>query len=367
MQCMYKEIPSGTRPKASTRNNQWKCKKCTNLQQNCTSESTNYQLSGTTNSSPSQPLPVTSRNKLQIYQWNADGIRPKFIELRDRLINSNIDVLAVQESKLRKTDKTTFIEGYATTRKDWNNIPGGALLIFVRTDSVFEKLHSFEKAGIETLSIRLKTTKSTWLELYNVYLPNTSTQHTSFDPFLIKPGLSSLILGDLNGHSQMWDSCQPQDQRGDEIFDWTLDNHLHILNGGCATWTSRITGNDSPPNISPCGSNWSAKTSWRLAESIGSSDHLPIMIELSHKICYKPAVTRSARCSRNDVDWCCFTNEVESNMCNLPDEPNLSLRVSHFNDILISAATTHVGKSKPSKKSKPWMIPSKSPGVDWRL
>ena len=42
-------------------------------------------------------------------------------------------------------------------------------------------------------------------------------------------------------------------------------------------------------------------------------------------------------------------------MNNLPDEPNLSLQVYCFNDILISAAATHVGKSKPSKKFKPWM------------
>ena len=56
---------------------------------------------------------------------------------------------------------------------------------------------------MEILSIRLKTTKSTWLELYNVYLSNTSTQHNSFDPSLIKPGLSSLNLIDLNGHSEM--------------------------------------------------------------------------------------------------------------------------------------------------------------------
>ena len=39
-------------------------------------------------------------------------------------------------------------------------------------------------------------------------------------------------------------------------------------------------------------------------------------------------------------------------MSDLPDEPNLSLL-----DILISAATTHVGKSKPSKRSKPCMTP----------
>ena len=39
------------------------------------------------------------------------------------------------------------------------------------------------------------------------------------------------------------------------------------------------------------------------------------------------------------------------------NEPNLSLRVSRFNEILISAAATHISKSKPSKKSKPWMNP----------
>ena len=154
---------------------------------------------------------------------------------------------------------------------------------------------------MEIISIRLKTTKSTWLELYNVYLTNTSTQHNSFDPSLIKPGPSSLILGDLNGLSQMWDPIQPQDQRGDEILDWILDNDLHILNDGSATRNSGITGNESTPDIFICGSNWSAKTSWRLAEPIGSSDHLPILIEINHKIHYKPVVPRTARWRRNGV------------------------------------------------------------------
>ena len=40
------------------------------------------------------------------------------MELRDLLINSDIDILGVQESKLWKTDKTPFIGGYATIRKD---------------------------------------------------------------------------------------------------------------------------------------------------------------------------------------------------------------------------------------------------------
>ena len=96
------------------------------------------------------------------------------------------------------------------------------------------------------------------------------------------------------------------------------------------------------------------ETSRRLAEPI---DHLPTIVELNHKICYKPVIPRSARWRRNGVDWSSFTNEVESKMSNLPNEPNLSLRGSCFNKILMSAATTHVGKSKPSKISKPWMAP----------
>ena len=89
----------------------WKCKKCTNIQQNLTSESTNRVLPGPTNLLPSQPVPSTLQKKLKIYQWNADGIRPKLLELRDCLLNSDIDILAVQESKLQKTDKTPSIEG----------------------------------------------------------------------------------------------------------------------------------------------------------------------------------------------------------------------------------------------------------------
>ena len=129
-----------TGPKASTRDNLSKCGKCTNIQQNRTSESTNRVLPGPTNSLPSQAVPSTSWNKLQIYQWNADGIFSKLLELRDRLLNSNINILAVQESKLRKTDKTPSIKGYATIRKDRNNILGSGFLLFIRMDIVFEKL-----------------------------------------------------------------------------------------------------------------------------------------------------------------------------------------------------------------------------------
>ena len=129
---------------------------------------------------------------------DAEGIRPKFLKLCNLLINSDIDVLAIQESKLRKADKTLFIEGYATVQKNLNKILEGGTLFFIQTDVVSEKLLPLKKAGTKNLSICQKTNKSTWLERYNIYLLNNSTQHNFFDLFLIKPGLSSFILNDFN-------------------------------------------------------------------------------------------------------------------------------------------------------------------------
>ena len=126
-----------TGPKASTRDDLWKCEKYTKLRQTRLTTPSDCHLPEPTNSTRSQPLLGAVLNKLKIYHWDADGICPKSVELRDRLINSYIDV-----------------------RKDRNNILGGGLLLFIRTDIVFEKLHSFEKAGMEILSIHLKTTKS---------------------------------------------------------------------------------------------------------------------------------------------------------------------------------------------------------------
>ena len=57
-------------------------------------------------------------------QWNADVISNKLDELKQRLINSNIDVTSIHESKLLgpdsspKPDPTPKIPGYQVKRKD---------------------------------------------------------------------------------------------------------------------------------------------------------------------------------------------------------------------------------------------------------
>ena len=128
-------------------------------------------------------------------QWNADGICPKLLELCDKIINSVSDIVATPESKLRKADKTPSIEGYSTIHKDWNNILGTGLLFFIYNGMIFEKLQSLKKTGMEILSIWVCTSKSLWIEIYNIYIPNITTKQTHFDPNLINPFLHSIIIG----------------------------------------------------------------------------------------------------------------------------------------------------------------------------
>ena len=164
-----------TGPKAPSRDINWTCDKCAKiLQQSISADIT--QPPAPTNNTPSHHLPNQSWDKLTTIQWNADGIQPKMLELGDKLINSDIDIVAIQESKLRKKDKTPSMEGYATILYNRNNILGGGLLFFICNDVIFKMLQSLEKAGMEILSIRVCTSKSLWIEINNVYITNTTTQ-----------------------------------------------------------------------------------------------------------------------------------------------------------------------------------------------
>ena len=124
-------------------------------------------------------------------------------KLGDRLINSDIDICPVQESKLRKNNKTPIIKGFATLGKDRKVLNGGDLLLYIRNDLTFEKLQSAEQEGLKIQSIRIRTLKDKWIHLHNVYLPNTDTQVTRFNTTLISATPDSIIVGDFNGHSHL--------------------------------------------------------------------------------------------------------------------------------------------------------------------
>lgn len=146
------------------------------------------------------------------------------------------------------------------------------------------------------------------------------------------------ILGDFNRYSHLWDPIQPLDAQGSELREWTWDLSLYVLSDGSPSRTSCITGNDSSPDLSIRGRIWSTKTSWKTAEPISSSDHLPIQIDIHHSIRYQLVLPFKSKWRRNGVDRENFSKIVNEQMRNFSVESNLSKHLARFTNMLNSVA-----------------------------
>ena len=160
----------------------------------------------------------------------------------------------------RNPNKDPTIPGYYIQRKDLEDAEnrGGGLLFYIKNDVRFQPVNKMERFGLETLTIRVQLKRRDWVKITNCYLPSSSTQETRFDPSLLPSGPDSIIVGDLNGHSHIWDSAHggESDTRGQEIEDWLLDQDLTTLNDGSSTLTRKRDGKKCCPDLTVVGSRW---------------------------------------------------------------------------------------------------------------
>ena len=213
------------------------------------------------------------------------------------------------------------------------------------------------------MSFRVKLARNQWLQLTNVYAPPHNTvghDASKIATDIINVTDDSLIVGDFNAHSPIWDHTHPSDQRGETLEDWLSAEGLATLNSGEPTRVSRIEGQrDSAPDISLCGSTFSKKCVWELMDGIGSSDHIPICIKVAHKVNHQSIRGSEAKWKVKNVDWSKFSEAVEQHMAqvNATEDNQIKQKIALFNGALISNAHAHVGKAKRPKRPKPWMNP----------
>ena len=145
----------------------------------------------------------------------------------------------IQETKLRLGDKTPRIPGYAALRDDRKALlGGGGLLTYIKDTLIFERVGYVTKDSTETMSFKVKLSKGKWIQLTNVYAPPVSSytsQSVNVATAIIPVTSDSLIVGDFNAHSPVWDNNIPADPRGEALEDWFLSEDLSILNTGVPT------------------------------------------------------------------------------------------------------------------------------------
>ena len=205
---------------------------------------------------------------------------------------------------------------------------GGGLLTYIKKSLIFEKVKKQTKDATATQTFVVKMSRNIWIEITNLYCPPATSQaHESIRlaTETIPVGARSLIAGDFNAHSILWDEIQPQDARGTLIEDWVIDNDLTILNDCSATRASKaVNVNDatkglSSPDVTLCGKSWRDKTTWTVDDPIGGSDHDPILIEVHSKIKHVKAFDKSACWKSRGVDWEAFKSAVEEKIADMDE------------------------------------------------
>ena len=218
-----------------------------------------------TPSSKQQTLNIANKpqnRNLKILQLNINGIRNKITELKLLLTEENIDVAVIQETRLHPSIKTPEIKDYASARQDRqtqtstkSKLVGGGLIIYVKNDIPFKNIASYLLPNIETQTIKIYLSKTKDLTITNIYIPqrNASTNLQTEDANIttlfgrLTNIPDSLIVGDVNAHSQLWHSPTP-DHRGDVIASILQGSTHVILNQDTHTHVhSRTIRNNSLP------------------------------------------------------------------------------------------------------------------------
>ena len=87
-------------------------------------------------------------------QWNANGLKNKMVELEEKTRLLDIDIILIQESKLRSSDTNPKLKGYTTNRKDRAVGRGGVLVTFIKEDipfTVFDHSNGVPNSILEIL------------------------------------------------------------------------------------------------------------------------------------------------------------------------------------------------------------------------
>ncbi|MEL6855582.1 MAG: endonuclease/exonuclease/phosphatase family protein, partial [Cyanobacteria bacterium J06607_13] len=324
-------------------------------------------------------------SSLRILQWNADGLATKTGELELRLKDEEYDVCLIQETKLRPHHPTPRFPGYSTIRLDRKSpTGGGGLLSLIRNTIIFERVAEAAQNGTEVSTFRLRVGRRKWAVVANVYCPpsRSHSRLASLAVDLLPSSSDAIVLGDFNAHHSLWDPYQPEDERGEELVDWALQNDLAFLNDGSFTRINTKapvrpenpssgtpmapqddptpeSGGRSAPDVSICGSNWHGRHAWNVVEGIGSSDHLPISVTFQVAVRHGPVFRGRKTWRSSGVDWNSFRSDVERSIANLPPSPkDIATLNREFVQALTNAGHRCVGTVKPGRRAKTWETPA---------
>ena len=233
-------------------------------------------------------LTPTPTDCLRLMQWKANGISGKITELLTFLHSNNVNIAAIQETKLTNKTKLLKSPGWAAVRLDRHKYKGGGLLMPIKDTIPFvdntAALPQSPDPHLEQQGILIAMPNRQQLRIHNIYIPprsSCSAGHNASIAHLLCNNEMSLIVGDINVHHSRWDTNTNEDKRGEQLAD-EIDAADFTINENEATRLP-INGRSTSPDISLASNAIALLSDWSVSTSL-ACDHLPILITINSEL-----------------------------------------------------------------------------------
>lgn len=162
-------------------------------------------------------------NKLRVAHWNANGLKSNIREVADFLERQNVDILLVNETKLKEKIKCK-IPGFQCFRKDRpGNVYAGGVAIYCKNNIPCTEI-DLNTTSVEAHAIKLRNN----LIIATVYARPQTKINVNDLSTIFNTANSVLVVGDFNAKHNNW-HCANNNQNGKIIFNYTSFSNTTVL------------------------------------------------------------------------------------------------------------------------------------------
>ena len=300
---------------------------------------------------------INSKKTITIIQININGLTTKIHELKNLTDNTKIDIITIQETKLKTPHRTPYLKDYTAIRTDRTYKNGGGLMTYIKNDIIFTELktpHTTNNKLIELQHIKIHLANHKHLNIFNIYIPprdTTNPDHSNSQEDItncmthILNTNNTILTGDFNAHHTLWHS-PTTDNRGTLIADLINSSNQIVLNTNTPT---RIPTNRNQqatsPDISTASNTIYNNITWSTLNTL-NSDHNPIKISYNTKTKFRLIQHRRSYTNYRKADWQGFTNSIENALTDTTDVTDVHKSNKILTLLLLDADKHYIPKGK---------------------
>ena len=211
----------------------------------------------------------------KIIQWNCQGYRSKYEDLKLIIYQENPAAVLLQETMLSNHNFRPP-SGYSIYC-DYNNpLPGNGLATLIRNDVPHHRLDL--QTNLQATSFRIGLRRQ--YTICNIYIPpNNRLSLDDITTLIDQLPSPVLVCGDFNSRNHLWDpTCARSDARALTIERALLLTSMTLLNTGNPTHFYDQNGSFSAIDLTMCSAEVHTGFTWSTIDDLHGSDHYPIRI-----------------------------------------------------------------------------------------